>query len=351
MGRLYRDGVFPLLARLDPERAHGVAVAGLERAQGNAAGRWMLRRIGGRPAGWPVEAAGLVFPNAIGVAAGWDKDARAAPGLAMLGFGHVEVGTLTPRPQPGNPRPRIFRLRRERALVNRMGFPNEGVEAAAPRLRAMAAMPRGWILGVSIGKQKETPIEEAARDYAEALRAVYAHADYIAANISSPNTPGLRALQAGDSARALCAAIAEEGARQAESLGVARRPVFVKLAPDLSGTELRALARGALDGGVDGFIAGNTTLSRAGVESNPAASEAGGLSGRPLRARATALVRALRRYAGGSVPIIAAGGVMTARDAAEKMEAGATLVQVYTGLVYEGPGIARAILAGLPEPE
>jgi len=343
MPNYYQSLFFPALKRLDPETAHERTVAALSLAQRMPAGRAVLRLIAGRVPVRPVQIGPLHFPNELGVAAGFDKDARVAEGLALLGFGHVEVGTLTPRPQAGNPRPRIFRLPPDGALINRMGFPNGGVEAAIPRLRRLAARPRDYVLGVSLGKQKETPLEEAAADYASVMRAVHAYADYLAVNISSPNTPGLRELQGGRYLEHLLAALVAENRALAAEAGAPPKPLWIKIAPDLEWTELDAILATILGAGIDGIIATNTTLSRDGLR-HAARAEAGGLSGQPLRARSTAIIAHISRQAGGALPIIGVGGVASAADAREKLDAGAAVVQLYTGMVYGGPGLPGRIL-------
>jgi dihydroorotate dehydrogenase len=346
MPNYYQTLFFPALRRLDPETAHERTVTALSLAQGAPAGRALLRLIAGRTPVRPVQVGPLHFPNEVGVAAGFDKDARVVTGLALLGFGHVEVGTLTPRPQAGNPRPRIFRLPPDRALINRMGFPNSGVDAAVPRLRRLAARPRDYVLGVSLGKQKETPLEEAAADYISVMRAVHACADYLAVNISSPNTPSLRELQGGRYLEHLLAALVAENRALAAELGAPPKPLWVKIAPDLAWAELDDILAAVMNAGVDGIIATNTTLSRDGLH-HAARQEAGGLSGRPLRARSTAIIAHLCRQAGGALPVIGVGGVASAADAREKLDAGAAVVQLYTGMIYDGPGLPGRILREL----
>ena len=347
MPETYRQLLFPLLKRLDPETAHERTLEALMLAQSNLAGRLVLRRIAGRLPALPVQIGPLHFPNPLGMAAGFDKDARVAGGLAALGFGHVEVGTLTPRPQAGNPRPRIFRLPGDAALINRMGFPNGGVEAAVPRLRALAGR-RDTILGVSLGKQKETSLEDSAADYVAVMRAVYPYADYLAVNISSPNTPGLRELQGGRYLDALLAALVAENRQLAARAGLAPRPLWVKIAPDLSSEELDEVLAALLAAGADGIIATNTTLARDGLR-DARHSEAGGLSGRPLRPRSTELIAAIHQRTAGALPIIGVGGVASADDVREKLAAGAAVVQLYSALVYGGPGLPGQILRGLAQ--
>lgn len=347
---LYSSLVWPLLKTLDPETAHERALESLALVQSNGFGRTILRQMAGWVPSMPVRAMGLVFPNPLGIAAGFDKDARVVPGLAALGFGHVEVGTLTPRPQAGNDKPRIFRLPADGALINRMGFPNHGIEAAVRRLVPLANdRHRRAVIGVSLGKQKETPLEEAAADYVAVLRRAAPVCDYYAVNISSPNTAGLRELQGArylhdllkqlDAART---AVAREGIAPS-------RPLLVKIAPDLDDAGLDAILAACLDNNIQGIIAANTTLARDGLRSF-SAGEKGGLSGRPVAARSTALIAAIRQRAGDRLTIIGAGGIFTALDAREKLAAGATLLQVYTGFVYEGPGMAGRVLRGLAGP-
>jgi dihydroorotate dehydrogenase len=340
----YRRLLLPLLSRMDAEVAHDRTLALLAMADGYAPARVMLRALAGPCPSRPVTAFGLAFPNVLGVAAGFDKNVTAAGGLALLGFGHVEAGTLTPLPQPGNPKPRVFRLLEQQALINRMGFPNCGVEAALPRLRALSGRRSGFVLGVSLGKQKDTPVEEAARDYAAGMRAVYPYADYLAINVSSPNTPDLRSLQLDRLLTSLLAELAAESRTLAARHGIAPRPLLVKVAPDLSWAELDGLMEAAAGSGVAGLIATNTTVSREGVK-GPHSGEAGGLSGRPLGRRSSEVIAHIR--ARSSLPVIGVGGVLDADDVRAKLDAGAALVQVYAGLVYEGPAMAGRILRDL----
>jgi dihydroorotate dehydrogenase len=306
-----------------------------------------------------VRALGLEFPGPLGLAAGFDKDARGTRGLAALGFGFVEVGTVTARAQPGNPRPRMFRLTADRALVNRMGFNNEGASAAAAVLRrsrarrggkpAPASGRRGPVVGVNIGKTKVVPDAEAAADYAASARAVAAVADYVVVNVSSPNTPGLRDLQAAERLRPV---LTEVRSALDASSGGRRVPLLVKIAPDLADADVDAVADLALELGLDGIIATNTTISRDGLASpaaEVAAAGAGGLSGPPLRDRSLAVLRRLRERAGDRLVLVAAGGIETPDDAWERLRAGATLVQAYTGFVYGGPLWPRQMHAGLAE--
>lgn len=343
---VYRGLLFPLIARLDAETAHERVLRLLSLAGRLPGGRGLLRAVAGPVPRRPVQAFGLTFPNVLGVAAGFDKDVQVAGELGALGFGHVEVGTLTPRPQAGNPRPRVFRLTPDQAVINRMGFPNGGVEAALPRLQALSGRPREWVLGVSIGKQKETPLEQAVDDYVAAMRAVYPHADYLAVNISSPNTVGLRELQGRAYLASLLSTLVGDSRGLAGRHGVSVRPLLLKVAPDLTWPELDDILAAALENGIDGIIATNTTLSRTGL-SHAAAAEQGGLSGRPLSARSTEVVAYIHRQTAGRLPIIGVGGIFTAADVQAKLDAGAVLVQTYTGMIYEGPGMAGQVLRSL----
>lgn len=340
---LYEQYIFPFLRRTDAESAHDRAIRALSLAQSHPAGRAFLRHLAGELPQKPIHLFGLTFPNVLGMAAGFDKDVQVAEGLGLLGFGHVEVGTLTPWPQPGNPKPRVFRLPEDGALINRMGFPNGGVVRALPRLRALAEGQRPFILGISLGKQKETPLAEAADDYRLLMRAVYPYADYLAINISSPNTPGLRDLQGGNYLAYLLGELTAENEVLAQKHGVGKRPLLVKIAPDLTPADLEEMLDAIQAARIDGLIATNTTLQRDGL-SNPLQTEQGGLSGRPLRQRSQEIVAAIARQTGGQLPIIGVGGVRTAVDVLDMLDAGASLVQLYTGLVYEGPGLAGRIL-------
>jgi dihydroorotate dehydrogenase len=337
-----------LLFRLDPETAHRLTLSLIRLAGQLPPVRAVLRRLFAAPS-HPVQAFGLTFTNPIGLAAGYDKDGLGWRGLAALGFGHIEVGTVTPRPQEGNPKPRLFRLVEERAVINRMGFPGLGAEFVARQLCQPGGLYplrlRGLVLGVNIGKNKETPLEEAARDYLSLVQTFSPLADYLAINVSSPNTVGLRRLQAWDALQELLSALAAQRRLEVERLG---RPVplLVKLAPDLSDTELDEALEAILSTGMDGVIATNTTIGREGVRSKLAA-EAGGLSGAPLRSLSTAMVRKIATRTQRRLPVIGVGGVACARDAQEKLDAGACLVQLYTGLIYEGPALVKQILRDL----
>ncbi len=286
-----------------------------------------------------VKVMGLTFPNRVGLAAGLDKNGAHLDALARWGFGFLEIGTVTPRPQPGNPKPRLFRLEEAQAIINRMGFNNEGVEALVANVERSGY--RG-VLGVNIGKNFDTPIDRAAEDYVLALRQVYACASYVTINISSPNTKNLRDLQQGDELAALLGAVRRERAIL-QTMHRKHVPLVVKIAPDLSTAQLEAIAQVLLEQDIDGVIATNTTLAREGVAGMRHAQEAGGLSGAPLRQRATEVVRELARRLAGRIPIIAVGGIASAADALDKLRAGAQLVQLYTGLVYRGPALVQEI--------
>lgn len=340
---IYQKFVFPILKRMDAETVHDRTLVALQLAQRFRMGRALLQTIAGELPAQPVEAFGLTFPNVLGIAAGFDKEARVACGLGLLGFGHVEVGTLTPKPQEGNPKPRIFRLPEDAAIINRMGFPNGGVITAVSRLHTLAQQKGDLIVGVSLGKQKATSLEDAPLDYMQVMRAVYKTADYLAVNISSPNTPGLRELQGGNYLGHLLRTLRVENEVLAKRHGIRKRPLLVKIAPDLTWQELDGILDAVTNTGMDGLIATNTTLSRQGLSSSWQ-DETGGLSGRPLRDLSNAIIHYIVQHTHGNLPVIGVGGVQTAVDVKAKLDAGAALVQLYTGLVYEGPGIAGRIL-------
>jgi len=319
----------PFLFALDPETAHDIAFAGLDRA----AKLGLASIVATRVPDDPVEVMGIEFPNRVGLAAGLDKNGAHVDGLATFGFGFIEVGTVTPRAQPGNPRPRMFRLPQAHALINRLGFNNEGVDAL---LRNVGRARYRGVLGINIGKNFDTPNERAADDYLACLRAVYAHAHYVTVNISSPNTKGLRDLQAGDALAALLSVLKREQRTLAQKHG-RHVPLAVKIAPDLTDAAVRAIARLLVAHAMDAVIATNTTLSRDAVGGMPHANEAGGLSGAPVFERSTEVVRVLAKALDGALPIIGVGGIDSGERAAAKIEAGASLVQVYTGLIYRGP--------------
>jgi len=331
LSRLLYGLARPLLFALDAERAHELTLQFSE-----APLRFGLLRFS-RPAPLPVEAFGLSFPNPVGLAAGLDKNAEHIDALAALGFGFLEVGTVTPRPQPGNPKPRLFRLPRAEALVNRFGFNNVGVAQFVRNVKR--ARYRG-ILGINIGKNFDTPIENAADDYLIGLDKAYAHASYVTVNISSPNTKNLRQLQGESELDALLGALKSRQTELAQQHG-RYVPLALKIAPDLDDAQLANIADALRRHRIDAVIATNTTLSRTGVEHLRHGNETGGLSGAPLFEKSTAVVRALAKALAGEVPIIAAGGITDGAKAAAKIEAGATLVQMYSGLVYRGPELVR----------
>jgi dihydroorotate dehydrogenase len=288
----------------------------------------------------PVSIAGLAFPNRIGLAAGLDKNGRCIDAFGAMGFGFVEVGTVTPLAQPGNPKPRIFRIPEAGALINRLGFNNDGLAAFVANVRRARFRSRGGILGLNIGKNAATPIERATDDYLAGLAGVYPHADYVAINISSPNTKNLRTLQSDAALDALLAALAARRAELADEHG-RKVPMFLKIAPDLDAAQIEAIAATLARHRVDGVIATNTTLARDGVVGHANAGESGGLSGAPLARRSNEVIAGLRAALGTRFPIIGVGGVMSGRDARAKREAGADLVQIYTGLIYKGPALVR----------
>jgi dihydroorotate dehydrogenase len=330
----------PFLFRLDPERAHSLTLAALKWAGNSPISNLLRAAFVLHDPRLEVEAFGLRFANPVGLAAGYDKNGIALRGLSCLGFGHVEAGTVTRLPQAGNPRPRLHRVPEAGALVNSMGFPNAGVEAL--KVESGRWNVKGEVrVGINIGKGKDTPLEKAADDYCALLRQVHARADYIAINVSSPNTLGLRQLQGRAFIEDLLKAVAAERDRLTP-----RAPLLVKIAPDLTESEIDDVIAAVTARGVDGVIATNTTVSRAGAPAR-AADLKGGLSGRPLKARATEIIRYIAQRTGGRLPIIGVGGIASAADALEKLRAGACLVQIYTGLIYAGPGLARQINAGL----
>jgi dihydroorotate dehydrogenase len=329
-----------LLFCLDPETAHHLALAAIARVGQLPPARAAVASLFSSPEARPVDAFGLRFPNRVGLAAGYDKDGEGWRGLATLGFGHIEVGTVTPQPQPGNLRPRVFRLTSHSSLINRMGFPGKG--AVHVRKHLAGPRPGGLIVGVNIGKQKTTPLEDAARDYEELMEVFAPVADYLAVNISSPNTPGLRRLQERGFLESLLGAVAVRRSDLADRSGK-RVPVLVKLAPDLSDAQLSTAVETIIASGLDGIIATNTTVSRNGID-HPLAGQEGGLSGAALSARSTEIVRKIAEMTNGRIPIVGVGGIMGPDDAQAKLDAGATLIQVYTGLVYEGPGLVKRIL-------
>jgi dihydroorotate dehydrogenase len=350
MGAIYEKMLRPFLFRMDPERAHELAVDSLALlGRFSPVCRMMESLVGLSPELFrPVEAFGLHFPNAIGLAAGFDKNARAWPAAAALGFGHVEVGTITAQAQPGNPRPRMFRYPGQKAVINRLGFNNEGSEAVARRLSTQAPRGKRRIpIGVNIGKSKVTEIDRATEDYLASFGRLADHADYVVLNVSSPNTPGLRQLQDEARLRELLSAVTHANLDRQAAAGKRRVPILLKIAPDLEFAQIDAVLGVVSDFGLDGLVATNTTLARPGPFASVA--EAGGLSGAPLRARATGIIRYISRAMEGRLPIIGVGGVAAAQDAAEKLDAGATLVQFYTGMIYRGPFLAAELALGVSD--
>jgi dihydroorotate dehydrogenase len=347
MGWLYSHAIKPALFHLDAERAHELAVDALA-ALGHVRPlcAWMERMHRLDPAlHRPVTAFGLKFPNAVGLAAGFDKNGRAWPAAAALGFGHVEIGTVTFHAQPGNPRPRAFRYPAEQAVINRMGFNNAGAAALAKRLAKLPGPGRRAIpLGINLGKSKVTSLDQATEDYLGSFRLLADHADYVVVNVSSPNTPGLRELQDASWLKPLLAALVDEN-RARTTAGKPRRPLLLKIAPDLNWAQIDAALQVIADLRLDGIIATNTTLARPGALA--AVNETGGLSGAPVRRRATEIINYIARTTNGRLPIIGVGGIMDEAAAAEKVDAGATLVQLYTGLIYRGPFFAAEVARAL----
>ena len=323
------DVLRPLLFKLDPEVAHGLTLYGLGVAQRSGFAHWLARP----PVDLPTTAFGITFPNPVGLAAGLDKNADHLDELAALGFGFIEVGTVTPLPQSGNDKPRMFRLAGHEAIINRLGFNNGGVEALVRNVQKAAY--RG-VLGINIGKNKDTPNERAVDDYLICLRRVQEYASYITVNISSPNTQGLRDLQEEATLRRFIGTLREAQERLGSQQGK-RKPMLLKIAPDLAEAELDAIAEVLLDTGIDGVICTNTTIDHAAVADDPQSTETGGLSGRPLFDRATAVLAGMSRRVQGRIALIGVGGILDGSNAAEKVEAGAALVQIYSGLIYRGP--------------
>ena len=332
-----------ILFLLSPEKAHYTAMGALGVLRSLPGGRRLLQALFScKDPAMQRTVFGITFPNPVGLAAGFDKDARWLDELECLGFGFVEIGTVTPVSQPGNERPRLFRLPTDQALINRMGFNNQGAAAAARRI---AARKGRIIVGGNIGKNKLTPNEDAVRDYVQCFEALYPVVDYFVVNVSSPNTPGLRSLQEKEPLRKLLGELQALNRRQ-----TVPKPLLLKIAPDLTDTQLDDIIEIAVETRISGLVATNTTLSREGLLTPSVAVArmgAGGLSGKPLTGRSTEVIRYLHDKTGGTLPIIAVGGIFSARDAREKLDAGASLVQVYTGFIYEGPAIAQKILKGL----
>ncbi|TXC66007.1 quinone-dependent dihydroorotate dehydrogenase [Piscinibacter aquaticus] len=330
------------LFELDPEKAHDLTLGALARIQHTP----LVCTIAQPRVDDPVTVAGLRFPNRLGLAAGLDKNGRCIDGFGAMGFGFVEVGTVTPKAQPGNPKPRMFRLPQARALINRLGFNNEGLDAFLANVKRASFRSKGGILGLNIGKNAATPIERAVDDYLLGPAGVYPHADYVTVNISSPNTKNLRALQSDEALDALLAALQERKAALQTEHGRSV-PMFVKIAPDLDEAQVKVIAATLKKNGIDGVIATNTTIAREAVQHLPHGEEAGGLSGAPVFEPSNRVIRLLRTELGSAYPIIGVGGVMSGADAVAKREAGADLVQIYTGFIYGGPPLvteaARAL--------
>lgn len=316
-----------------PETAHEISLDFLSAAHRLG----VLQGVVKKPLPQPIRVMGVDFPGPVGLAAGLDKNAEHIDAFAALGFGFIEVGTITPLAQPGNPKPRLFRLKEYEAIINRMGFNNKGLDYALSRIHARKSVVP---LGINVGKNMSTSVEDAVLDYIKGIAAAYSAADYITVNVSSPNTPGLRTLQFGDSMKKLLGAVKEEQTKQS---GICGRyvPIAIKIAPDLSDTELDMVSSQLLEFEVDGVIATNTTVSRDLVRKHPLSQEAGGLSGLPLRQASTEIVKGLYQRLGEHVPIIAVGGIADGDSAVEKIAAGAKLVQIYTGFIYQGPGLIK----------
>ncbi|WP_432743718.1 quinone-dependent dihydroorotate dehydrogenase [Methylobacter sp. G7] len=329
----------PLLFSLDPEIAHEVTLKLLNAAYKSGLSKLIYPKIDHKP----VKIMGLEFKNPVGLAAGLDKNGDYIDALAALGFGFVEIGTVTPRPQPGNPKPRLFRLPEHQAIINRMGFNNLGVDHLLTQIKQSGY---SGILGINIGKNFDTPIEHAADDYLIGLRKAYTSASYITINISSPNTKNLRQLQQGDEVKALISTLKEEQLKLQQQHGK-YVPLALKIAPDLTADEISHIARLLLEFEIDGVIATNTTVARDQIADHPLAHEAGGLSGAPVKEQSTFVVRGLAAELNGKIPIIAAGGILTAADAQEKLAEGAALVQIYSGLIYRGPQLIEDIVKSL----
>jgi len=345
---LYRSVLRPLLFRLDPETAHELALHTLAATLGTETARRAAARKFGRSPFGELQRFGLSFRNPVGLAAGFDKNGKATRELSALGFGFVEVGTVTHRAQPGNARPRLFRLSQDRALINRQGFNNEGAASLAARLTEHRP---DCVLGINIGKSRVVEVADAVPDYLASFEIVFPHADYVAVNVSSPNTPNLRELQQADALAALLGALQRRNQELARQYSRSAVPLLVKVSPDVTMPELELIVDVARRANLAGIIATNTTVERAAIKQTPAfvveACGAGGLSGQPLRERATEIIAALYRLARGSLAIIGVGGIFNAHDAWEKICAGASLVQLYTGFVYEGVAVVRDINEGL----
>jgi dihydroorotate dehydrogenase len=339
------DALYPiarsLLFRLDPEAAHDLSMKALRLSEKLGVLRLLFAAD---ECLHPVELMGLRFPNRVGLAAGLDKEGNTIDALGRLGFGSIEIGTITPRPQPGNPRPRLFRLIPHEAVINRMGFNNPGIHEGVENVKKTRAYD--GIIGFNIGKNKDTPNENAVDDYLTCLREAYEVADYIAVNLSSPNTPGLRDLQGAEASARLLEALKSEQQKLTAESGK-HTPILFKVAPDLDDDHIRALSQVFLDGGLDGLIATNTTLDRDGVAGHRYAAEAGGLSGRPVLLKSNHVLAAFAAELSGRIPIIGVGGVSSVDDAMEKLRLGASIVQIYTSFIYQGPPLVQRLARGL----
>jgi dihydroorotate dehydrogenase len=326
----------PWLFCLDPEKAHNLTLSNLDRAE-----RWgLLQRFITKPIADPHTLCGIDFPNPVGLAAGLDKDGKHIDSLAALGFGFLEIGTVTPRAQDGNPKPRMFRLPEAEGIINRMGFNNDGVAACVARVRKSKFWQSGGVLGLNIGKNASTPIDQASQDYVFAMAAVYEIASYITVNISSPNTQHLRSLQSEEMLRSLLHDLSEERKKLSDRYGV-HKPLFLKIAPDLDQEDLHLIADLLVEFGIDAVIATNTTISREAVKGMEYGEEAGGLSGAPVRAASNQVIKTLKARLGNTLPIIGVGGILSGADAREKVMAGASLIQLYSGLIYRGPELVN----------
>lgn len=348
MSVLYKSLLKPLLFRLDPEKAHELAVDALTLLASMPGLRPAMVACNRLPSSRkPVSVFGLDFPNRVGLAAGFDKNAVCWPAFEALGFGHVEIGTVTALAQPGNPKPRMFRFPEEGALLNRMGFNNDGADAVAERLVDMPAPgQRGIPLGINIGKSKVAPIDQAVEDYRRSFVKLAGFADYLVVNVSSPNTPDLRKLQEESRLTELLSELCKLNEEQKEK-GDSRKPILLKIAPDLNEAQLDDILQILADLGLDGIIATNTTMAREGSFEN--LSEAGGISGEPVERKSTEIIARISKQTNGKLPIIGVGGISSPDTAKRKIDAGASLVQVYTGMVYEGPFLAKRIARGLAE--
>lgn len=336
---MFYPAIRKVFFQFDAETIHELTIKGLKSTGASPLNVFYKQRVTNKP----VKVMGIDFPNPLGLAAGLDKNGECIDAFAAMGFGFIEVGTVTPRPQPGNDKPRIFRLPEANAIINRMGFNNKGVDYLVSQVRA--AKYKG-VLGINIGKNKDTPEENAKDDYLHCMRKVYDFATYITVNISSPNTPGLRSLQYGDALNDLLSALKTEQKALAEQYGK-YVPIAVKIAPDLTTEEVNGIAQCLIDNEIDGVIATNTTLSREGVENLDNGNEQGGLSGAPVKDKSTTVIKLLAKALDKKLPIIGVGGILSSTDANEKIAAGASLIQIYTGFIYQGPPLIKSIVNGL----